>query len=106
MTSWSSISSRKIGPHLPIAEAWSNTQGLPLERRLFELDVLAQVEEGAGACRLDPLVDSLGDGVDDVSVAGLALVVPSGGASLSKAAAYAIIGGCAADATSHVHRAA
>ena len=34
--------------------------GLSLKKRLLELDVLAQVEEGAGAHRLDPLVDRLG----------------------------------------------
>jgi hypothetical protein len=41
--------------------------GLSLQQRLVELDVLAQVEEGAGAGRLDPLVDRLGDVVDDVT---------------------------------------
>jgi hypothetical protein len=41
--------------------------GLSLQQRLLELDVLAQVEEGAGARRLDPLVDRLGDVVDDVT---------------------------------------
>jgi hypothetical protein len=41
--------------------------GLSLEQRLFELDVLAQMEEGAGAGRLDPLVDRLGNVVDDVT---------------------------------------
>jgi hypothetical protein len=40
--------------------------GLSIQQCLFELDVLAQVEEGAGAGRLDPLVDRLGDVVDDV----------------------------------------
>jgi hypothetical protein len=41
--------------------------GLPVQQRLVELDVLAQVEEGAGPGRLDPLVDRLGDVVDDVT---------------------------------------
>jgi hypothetical protein len=58
--------------------------GLPLQQRLLELDVLAQVEERPGAGELDPLVDRLGDIVDDVTdVVNRAIVYwlrsPSGG---------------------------
>ena len=41
--------------------------GLSVQQRLLELDVLAEVEEGAGAGRVDPLGDRLGDVVDDVT---------------------------------------
>jgi hypothetical protein len=34
--------------------------GLSLQQRLFELDVLAQAEAGAGDGRLDPLSTALG----------------------------------------------
>ena len=68
MTSCSSISSREIGPPAPAnRRGVIEHAGLSLQQRLVELDVLAEVEEGAGPGRLDPLLDRLGDVVDDVT---------------------------------------